>query len=53
MFRTFNMGVGMVVILPENELEPALECLQSAGVRVWRIGDVVPRSAATKPIVIV
>jgi phosphoribosylformylglycinamidine cyclo-ligase len=31
MFRTFNMGIGMVVVLPEKEKQEALNALDKAG----------------------
>jgi phosphoribosylformylglycinamidine cyclo-ligase len=44
MFRTFNMGVGMVVIAPEDALARVLASAGTAGVGAWRIGRVVPGS---------
>jgi phosphoribosylformylglycinamidine cyclo-ligase len=41
MFRTFNMGVGMVVIADEPDVETVLRSAQSEGVRAWRLGRVV------------
>ncbi len=40
MLRTFNCGVGMVLVLPEEEADQALEMLTSAGERAWRLGRV-------------
>jgi phosphoribosylaminoimidazole (AIR) synthetase len=40
MFRVFNMGVGMVVITPESQLDEALRSLESSGHRAGRIGTV-------------
>lgn len=41
MWRTFNMGVGMAVIVPEASTDPAIEVLGGAGWRAWPIGRVV------------
>ena len=41
MYNTFNMGVGMVLALPANEAEKALELLAKAGETVAVIGKVV------------
>jgi len=41
MFRTFNMGVGMVVIVDPANVETVLRSAQSEGVRAWRLGRVV------------
>jgi phosphoribosylformylglycinamidine cyclo-ligase len=39
--RTFNIGVGMAVVLAEPDVEPALRLLASRHVLAWRIGTVV------------
>ena len=41
MYNTFNMGVGMVLALPTNEAEKALELLTKAGETAAVIGKVV------------
>ncbi|HEV8474202.1 MAG TPA: phosphoribosylformylglycinamidine cyclo-ligase [Methylomirabilota bacterium] len=41
MFRTFNMGVGYVVVLPSGQTEPALAALRGAGETAWPIGEIV------------
>ncbi|MEA5444785.1 phosphoribosylformylglycinamidine cyclo-ligase [Gammaproteobacteria bacterium AB-CW1] len=40
MRRTFNCGIGMVVIVPEAEAEKATACLEAAGETVFSIGRV-------------
>ncbi len=40
MYSTFNMGVGMVVIVSENEAEKAMEILKSCGEDAYVIGCV-------------
>jgi phosphoribosylformylglycinamidine cyclo-ligase len=44
MWRTFNMGVGMVVIVPPDV--PSIA--SAAGIPVWRIGEVVPQSGTRR-----
>lgn len=39
-YRTFNMGIGFVVILPESEAEKAESVLREAGETVYRIGRI-------------
>jgi phosphoribosylformylglycinamidine cyclo-ligase len=46
MWRTFNMGVGMVVIVPGDA--PRID--SAAGIPVWRIGEVVPQSGTRRVI---
>jgi phosphoribosylformylglycinamidine cyclo-ligase len=38
MFLTFNMGVGMIVVVADNEADGIVETLERAGERAWRIG---------------
>ena len=39
--RTFNVGVGMAVVLPQGEVAAALELLADRGIAAWQIGHVV------------
>ena len=41
MYNTFNMGIGMAVIVPENEVEKAINILKEAGEEAYLIGEVV------------
>ena len=41
MFNTFNMGVGMSVVVPENEADRALETLRNAGENAYVIGKII------------
>ncbi len=40
MYRTFNCGVGMVVITSEADVDACIASLDSSGERAWRIGTV-------------
>jgi phosphoribosylformylglycinamidine cyclo-ligase len=40
MFRTFNMGVGMVVIVSEAAVDGVLQGSRAAGIHAWRLGSV-------------
>jgi len=40
MRRTFNCGVGMVIVVAEAEADSALRILRDAGESAWRIGDI-------------
>jgi len=42
MRRTFNLGVGLVVIVAPETADTALAALQQAGETSWRLGEVVP-----------
>jgi phosphoribosylformylglycinamidine cyclo-ligase len=47
MWRTFNMGIGMVVVVPEAD---AQACTESAGLPVHRIGRVVEQTAPERVV---
>jgi len=44
MFRTFNMGVGMVVIASEHDAGAIIEASSAKGVRAWQLGVVAEGS---------
>jgi phosphoribosylformylglycinamidine cyclo-ligase len=41
MRRVFNLGVGFCAVVPEGDVDRALETLRGAGCASWRIGEVV------------
>lgn len=41
MYNTFNMGIGMAIIVPEAEVEKSLEILKDCGEEAYLIGEVV------------
>lgn len=42
MYNTFNMGVGMVAVVPEKDAHAALCSLAQSGVAAFALGEVVP-----------
>jgi phosphoribosylformylglycinamidine cyclo-ligase len=46
MYRTFNMGVGMVVICAPSDVESVLSAAEQAGLEGWRIGSLRPGSGS-------
>ena len=42
MLRTFNYGIGMVVVTREADADRVIECLESMGERGFRIGKILP-----------
>ena len=42
MARVFNLGIGMIVVVPEGESYKALDVLRAAGQRAAVIGSVTP-----------
>ncbi len=41
MYRTFNMGIGMIVMVDEKDVETVKENLSSRGETVYEIGRIV------------
>ncbi|HET7062020.1 MAG TPA: phosphoribosylformylglycinamidine cyclo-ligase [Nitrosospira sp.] len=52
MFRVFNCGIGMVLIVAEEFAGDALMLLQSSGESAWRIGRIEPHVANSPRAVI-
>jgi len=50
MFRVFNMGVGMVVVVSPDQADGALEILRSEGEDPSIIGEIVPDPSGTAAI---
>jgi phosphoribosylformylglycinamidine cyclo-ligase len=46
MRRVFNLGVGFCAIVPEDDVDRALETLRGAGCASWHIGEVVEGGGA-------
>ncbi|OOR87752.1 phosphoribosylformylglycinamidine cyclo-ligase [Moraxella caviae] len=44
MVRTFNCGVGFVIVLPADKADTALEFLSAQGESAWKIGEIVDRT---------
>jgi phosphoribosylformylglycinamidine cyclo-ligase len=42
MFNTYNMGVGMSIVVPAAEVETALEILKAHGEDAYVIGSITP-----------
>ncbi|MDB4972340.1 MAG: Phosphoribosylformylglycinamidine cyclo-ligase [Myxococcaceae bacterium] len=50
MYRTFNMGLGLVLTVPESDVEAVSAALEGAGERVQRVGRVVAHSSGDRVI---
>ncbi|HXN75960.1 MAG TPA: phosphoribosylformylglycinamidine cyclo-ligase [Gemmatimonadaceae bacterium] len=46
MYRTFNMGVGMVVICAPSDVKSVLSAASAAGLAAWKIGSLKPGAGA-------
>jgi len=40
MYRTFNCGVGMVIAVPADQADAAIELLAAEGEKAWKIGSI-------------
>jgi phosphoribosylformylglycinamidine cyclo-ligase len=52
MHRTFNCGIGMVMVVPRAEAKAALDSLVSHGVEAFEIGSIVPRQPGSPQTVV-
>ena len=52
MYRTFNCGVGMIIALPQHQLDKALTLLKAEGEQAWHIGHIAAQSAGEEQVVI-
>ena len=50
MYRTFNCGVGMVLVVSLEQEEKTLGLLRAAGEQAWRLGTIRERTGATDQV---
>ncbi len=48
MYNTFNMGLGMLLAVPDRQRDRALEVLKAAGESAYAVGSVVPGDAGVE-----
>ena len=53
MHRTFNCGIGMVLVVPAAQAKAAIDSLGSHGVEAFEIGAIVPRQPDAPQTVVV
>ena len=51
MYRVFNCGVGMVVVVPQDQCDAAISLLQAQGEKAWRIGEIVAANGGEQVII--
>jgi len=44
MYRTFNCGVGMIIVVPAAQVEQSLEILSAQGENAWHIGAIANKT---------
>ena len=53
MYRTFNCGVGMILVVPADKLEQSLEILKAQGEDAWHIGEIQAASQGEEQVEII
>jgi phosphoribosylformylglycinamidine cyclo-ligase len=53
MYRTFNCGVGIVMVVPQSDLDSALNQFKELGENAWHIGDIAKRNGNEEQVEIV
>jgi phosphoribosylformylglycinamidine cyclo-ligase len=52
MYRTFNCGVGMIIVVPAEQVAKSLEILTAHGEKAWHIGAIAEMQAGAEQVVI-
>jgi phosphoribosylformylglycinamidine cyclo-ligase len=52
MYRTFNCGVGMIIVVPADSLAQSLEILTAHGENAWHIGEIADMKVDSEQVVI-
>lgn len=50
MYRTFNCGVGLIVALPQDQAQAAVELLNAEGENAWVIGQIAEANAEEEQV---
>ena len=50
MFRVFNMGIGLIVVVPQEEVDTILGILKESGTEGYIVGEIRERPEGTPPI---
>jgi len=53
MYRTFNCGVGIIMVVPQSDLASALTQLNELGENAWHIGNIAQRNGNEEQVEIV
>jgi len=50
MYRTFNCGVGLIIALPQDQAEAAVNLLKAEGENAWVIGEIAAAQAGEEQV---
>jgi phosphoribosylformylglycinamidine cyclo-ligase len=53
LYRVFNCGIGMAIVVADRDADAAVKALQSAGETAWRIGRIVKREENAPQTIVV
>ncbi|PXZ07513.1 phosphoribosylformylglycinamidine cyclo-ligase [Gilliamella apicola] len=51
MYRTFNCGVGLIIALPKQSVDQAIQLLNQHGEKTWLLGEIKTSSSAERVII--
>jgi phosphoribosylformylglycinamidine cyclo-ligase len=51
MLRTFNCGIGMIVVVAAEQADSVIKSLQNSGETVHRLGEIAPRMESNQPVI--
>ena len=52
MFRTFNMGLGLIAVVPAAQAQSAVDALMARGVQAWHVGQIEAGSGEATAVVL-
>lgn len=52
MYRTFNCGVGMIIVVPADAVAQSIEILTAHGENAWHIGEIADLEAGQEQVII-
>lgn len=53
MYKTFNCGIGMVVIVAKEQVQAAMSLLKAEGEQVFELGNIRQQKAGEAPTVVI
>ena len=52
MYRTFNCGVGMIIVVPADAVAQSIDILTAHGENAWHIGEIADLQAGQEQVII-
>ncbi|MFT5636913.1 MAG: phosphoribosylformylglycinamidine cyclo-ligase [Cognaticolwellia sp.] len=52
MYRTFNCGVGMIIVVPAEQLAQSIDILNAQGENAWHIGEIADLKTGQEQVII-